>query len=108
MSHFAEEIQHDLATGRFVIKESKRTLPVRSEQHKWVLLYRHYDERRDVWTEWEEITGKKLWENYGATVDEWKESCQRWIDIGATYQYKIIKRTDVEEWFINYKIAKHV
>ena len=42
--------------------------------------------------------GYKLKDKFGNTVEEWKESCKAWINIGGHYEYRIIRRVDTIEW----------
>ena len=67
------------------------------------LLQRWYDRTLQRWDRWAEITGEELRTKYGITPDEWKQNCQAWIDIGGTYQYKIVRRTDATVWTCSYE-----
>lgn len=63
----------------------------------YILQQRWHDRQWNAWTDWEEVD-----ETYGTTLEEWKKSCQAWIDVGGTYEYRIVKRTDVLEWELSY------
>ena len=69
---------------------------------RWALMSRHHDQRRDQWTEWKEEQGCELWEKFGATVDEWKQHAKSWIEMGGTYEIKIVQITERVEWSIHY------
>ena len=64
---------------------------------------RWYDKQWDKWTEWEEVEGFKLREKYGTTPEEWKASCEMWIEVGGHYEFRIGTRTDVVNWKISYR-----
>lgn len=102
MSHFAEEYHHDLAAGRDPNKKASGSLAA-APCSRWALFMRHHYRSRDQWTEWEEVQGRKLWENFGATVDEWKQCAKGWIEIGGTYEIKIVQITERVEWSIHYE-----
>ena len=68
------------------------------EPPRHVLMFRWHDRQRDTWTDWTEVEPDQLRNKYGAPVDEWKKSCVSWTDIGGTYDYKIVERTDREVW----------
>lgn len=67
-----------------------------------VLLMRHHDTRSNKWTPWSEPSHTDLLSKFGTTPDEWKDTCKRWIEIGGTYEFKIVRRTDVVEWKVHY------
>lgn len=67
------------------------------------LFLRHHDRSRDQWTEWEQIQGRELWEKFGATVGEWKQHAKGWIEMGGTYEIKIVQITEHIEWSIHYE-----
>jgi len=64
---------------------------------------RWYDKQYKTWTEWEEIQGEELRRKYGTMVEEWKESCIQWIQVGGHYEYRIGTRTSVVEWQVSYR-----
>lgn len=68
-----------------------------------VLLQRWYDRQLDKWTDWEEIPKRKLLEKYGSTIEEWKNSCENWIEIGGTYEYRIIERVSTDIWSTSFE-----
>lgn len=72
-----------------------------SEEY-YILKKRWFDSSRGVWTDWEQIDEYTLQRKYGKTIDDWKLSCKDWIDIGGTYEYKIVKRTDTVEWTLKF------
>lgn len=63
----------------------------------YILQQRWNDRQWNSWTDWEEVD-----ESYGTTLEEMKKSSQAWIDLGGTYEYRIIKRTDVLEWELSF------
>lgn len=65
-------------------------------------MMRHHDTRSDKWSQWEEPSQIDLRSKYGTTPDEWKDTCKRWIEMGGTYEFKIMRRTDVVEWSLRY------
>lgn len=98
-NHKAEKIAVDLCFKIAEEIESKTTDTTNNSKH---LMFRWHDTSRDTWTEWEEISGKKLF-NYGESPEEWRIYAKKWIEIGGTYEYKIINRFDEIEWSINYR-----
>lgn len=67
-----------------------------------ILQQRWHDRQWNAWTDWGDVDE----ESYGTTLEEWKKSCQNWLNVGGTYEYRIVKRTDVLEWelsYLNYK-----
>ena len=70
---------------------------------RWALFQRHHDRSRNQWSEWEEIQGRELWEKFGANVNEWKRNAKSWIEMGGTYEIKIVQITERIEWSIHYE-----
>ena len=69
----------------------------------YILQQRWHDRQTDKWTDWDDADKNyDLYRKYGTTPVEWKKSCQAWIDVGGTYEYRIVKRTDVLEWELSY------
>lgn len=102
MSHFAEEYHLALASGRDPNKKASGSLAA-APCSRWALFLRHHDQSRDQWTEWEEVQGRELWEKFGATVDEWKQHAKSWVEMGGTYEIKIVQITERVEWSIHYE-----
>lgn len=105
MSHFAESIQRDLAAGRDPNHKASGSLAA-VPGSRWGLFMRWHDRSRDQWEEWKEIRDRELWEKFGATVDEWKEHAKSWIEMGGTYEIKIVQITERIEWSIHYENVK--
>lgn len=68
----------------------------------YILQQRWYDSQWKTWTDWKELDAWTIDRKYGVTPEAWKKSCQAWIDVGGTYEYRIVKRTDVLEWELSY------
>lgn len=62
---------------------------------------RWYDAQWKRWSEWEELDGCNLLK-YGDTPEEWKRSAESYIEMGATYEYRIIERTEKITWSVSY------
>lgn len=67
------------------------------------LYCRWYDKRWEKWSHWAEQEGRELLSKYGETEEEWKESCKSWIEMGGTYEFKIVERTEEPIWRISYE-----
>lgn len=77
-------------------------LPARACYLSSHLLMRWWDKQWKTWTEWEEVSGFKLREKYGANPEEWKESCKTWIEVGGHYEYRIVTRSETVDWEISF------
>jgi hypothetical protein len=84
------------------IHDRLRSLAPAAAGSRPVLMMRHHDTRNDKWSQWKEPSQTDLRSKYGTTPDEWKDTCKRWIEIGGTYEFKILRRTDAVEWSIHY------
>ena len=102
MSHFAESIQRDLAAERDPNQKASDSLAA-VPCSRWALFQRWHDRSRAEWTAWEEITGQDLWEKFVATVDDWKKHAKSWVEMGGTYEIKIVQLTERVEWSIHYE-----
>lgn len=69
------------------------------------LFQRWHDRSRDKWTAWKEIRGRELFEKFGETVDDWKKYAQGWVDMGGTYEIKIVQLTEHVKWSVHYDQA---
>lgn len=76
-------------------------------EQRWVLLMRHHDTRNDNWSAWEEPNKADLNAKYGTNPEQWRDTCSRWIEMGGTYEFKIVRRTDEVEWSLHYANAPH-
>jgi len=78
----------------------------KSEEVGYALLFRQFQEDRNMWTDWEEIIGDRLIKIYGKTPEEWKSNCNTWIHrIGKLHEYKIcrvISLTAIPLWTMSY------
>lgn len=63
---------------------------------------RWYDRQWKRWSEWEELGGCNLLKYGGDEPEDWKRSAQTYIKIGATYQYRILERTEKVTWELGY------
>lgn len=73
------------------------------ESQRLVLQQRLHDSQRDTWTPWEEISLPKLLTYYGQTPEEWKTACRDWIGMGGRYEYRIVRRSEVQEWGLSFE-----
>jgi len=62
---------------------------------------RWYDSHWKRWSEWVELDGCNLLK-YGDTPEEWRSAAKAYIEMGATYEYRIIQREEVTVWGISY------
>ena len=65
-----------------------------------VLQCRWYDTQRGTWENWHDVPQRDLKHKYGDTPEDWKRSCEAWIKMGGTYQFRIVERTDKQKWLI--------
>jgi len=62
---------------------------------------RWYDTQWKRWDDWVDVEGRDLFK-YGETPDEWISMAKSYIEMGATYEYRIIERTDKITWSVSY------
>jgi hypothetical protein len=65
-----------------------------------VLQRRWYDTQRGTWEDWHDVPQRDLKHKYGETPEDWKRSCKAWIEMGGTYQFRIVERIDKFVWLI--------
>lgn len=63
---------------------------------------RWYDSQWEKWDDWVDVEGRVL-DKYGETPEEWIVTAMEYLDMGATYEYRIIERTDETLWEMSFK-----
>jgi hypothetical protein len=68
---------------------------------------RWYDTQWKRWDDWVDVEGRDLFK-YGETPDEWISMAKSYIEMGATYEYRIIERTDKITWSVSYSANREL
>lgn len=68
-----------------------------AENQKYIFQYKFYDQQWSRWGDFIDVSECSV-EDIDTFIDRWKDEASSYLDIGAKYEYRIIKRTDEIIW----------